>query len=94
MNFNTTYTKLICLVSKILFSLGVPHSACPCYDGAQLRFEWADNADVICHSGSYGHEKLHVETMGFPWDEDDVTELDAYDFIMRVYHLYAASGQK
>ena len=94
MEINATYTNLIDLISKILLSLGVPHSVNPIWDGAQLCFKWADNADAICHSGSYGHEELHVETMGFPWDDEDVTELDAYDFIMKVYSLYAASGQK
>ena len=29
--------------------------------------------DVICHCGSYGHEKGLIEVMGFPFcDEDDV----------------------
>lgn len=42
-------------------------------DGAQLRFPWWEDADVVCNYMTAGHLEDYVESMGFPWDEDDVT---------------------
>ena len=61
-------------VAEILSKADVPYTINECYDGWQLRFPWS-NGDIICHSGSYGSAKGHVESYMFPWDEDDVTEL-------------------
>lgn len=32
-----------------------------------------DHADAILHDNSYGRHKLSWETIGFPWDYDDVS---------------------
>lgn len=40
--------------------------------GLQLRFDWCDG-DVVCHEGT-----SHMpESMGFPWDDGDVTREDS-----------------
>jgi len=58
------------------------------YDGAQLVFEWAENADVICHSDNYGHLEGFVESMGFPWDNGKVTCMIADDMADTIIHFY------
>lgn len=43
------------------------------YDGYKYIFSAFPYADVVIHSGSYHYWEGHVESMGFPWDEGDVT---------------------
>ena len=48
----------------------IPYTLKTYCGGLQLLF---GTGDVICHNYSYGHEQGLLETMGFSWDEDDVT---------------------
>ena len=41
-------------------------------NGFQVRFDDFEG-DAILHDGSYGHNSCDWETMGFPWDGDDVS---------------------
>ena len=68
---------------------GIPCHVENLYDGYKVTFPWCCG-DVIAHSymlgrGEYGY---NVESMGFPWDKDDVTLLDvqeAIDLITKYY---------
>lgn len=50
----------------------IPYEIRPCWDGFQIRFSWC-HGDVACHSGTYSANQVAVESMGFPWDEGDVS---------------------
>ena len=89
-DFGTTILTLAANLS----AAGVPFTVNKCFDGWQLRFPW-DCGDVICHSGSYGHDDMRVETMSFPWDEGDVSCLsieDAAKNIIACYEEYMLDG--
>lgn len=60
------------LLSRALMMRGIPHTIQPLFDGYKITFPWCEG-DAIIHSYSYGHEEGLFETMGFPWDRDDVT---------------------
>lgn len=45
--------------------------------GFQVFFKDIEG-DAILHDGSYGNKRNHWETMGMPWDKDDVSVHDAY----------------
>ena len=66
------YAKPILTLSNSLNERNIPHTVNAIWDGLQIRFPWNDG-DIICHSGSYGHEYGNVESMGCPWDRDGVT---------------------
>lgn len=55
------------------------------HHGFQVLFEGMDG-DAILHDGSYGNKRNHWETIGMPWDEDDVSTHDAYTLA----HMIAA----
>lgn len=72
MMINPEYAKPILTLSNSFNKRNIPHTLNVIWDGLQIRFPW-NNGDIICHSGSFGHEYGNVESMGCPWDEDDVT---------------------
>lgn len=41
-------------------------------NGWRIQFENFDG-DAVCHEGSYGNVTKEWETIGFPWDYDDVS---------------------
>ena len=47
------------------------------HHGFQVLFDGMDG-DAILHDGSYRHTRHYWETMGMPWDGDDVSTHDAY----------------
>ena len=56
--------RILELASK-LDELGIPYkkrNLFGCID--QLKFEWGDGPDIVCHIGSYGHEQGLFEVMG------------------------------
>lgn len=59
----------------------------PLLDGWQLIFEWC-NADVACHSGTYGNLEGFVESYGFPWDENDTSMLSPETFTEKVVEYW------
>lgn len=84
---NPIYKATIDKLAALLDANQIPYTRSQIWDGEQLRFPWCEG-DVICHSGSYGSNNSKVESMGFPWDEDDVTKLSvesAYTLIS-TYH--------
>ena len=48
----------------------IPYQMKAFLNGLQICF---NTGDVICNRYSYGHERGLLETMGFSWDEDNVT---------------------
>lgn len=55
------------------------------HHGFQVIFEGIEG-DAILHDGSYSNKRNHWETMGMPWDGDDVSVHDAYTLA----HMIAA----
>lgn len=86
---NNYYFERIADLALALDDNGVPNHVENLYDGYKMTFPWC-NGDVIAHSGmlGWGECGYTVESMGFPWDEDDVTLLDvqeAIDLITKYY---------
>ena len=81
------FSGITLVLTTMLDKEGVPYNLRKLYDGYQLTFPWT-GGDVVCHGGSYGSCLGHFESMGFPWDEDGVTELtldEAFNGILRCY---------
>ena len=78
MLINPDFAKPILTLANYLAGRCIPFALNVCWDGLQMRFPWNDG-DLICHSGSYGHEYGDVESMGCPWDEFDVTRISVED---------------
>ena len=68
---------------------GVPCNVENLYDGYKVTFPWCCG-DVIAHSGMLGRNGYTVESMGFPWDGEDVTVLDVMEAIDLITDLYKA----
>ena len=88
MMINPKYAQSILTLVNALIEHGIPCSINILYDGLQIRFPWNDG-DLICHMGSYGSEVGDVESMGCPWDDEDVTRLtldEAFEKISKWYH--------
>ena len=58
-------------MAAILEDNNIPFNIEELWDGYKVTFPWAEG-DVICH-GAVPHG--FVESMGFPWDLDDITQL-------------------
>ena len=83
-NFGTVILTLAAQLS----TAHVPFTVNKCFDGWQLRFPWCEG-DVICHSGSYGHDDMCVESYQFSWDEGDVSVLTPDEAAERIIACYA-----
>ena len=58
------------------------------YEGWQFYIE-GTNGDIVCHGSSYGGKNGLWESMGFDWDEEDVTGyLTAQEVINRLKEYY------
>lgn len=90
LDFNETAVLSIEKLHRCLEVFKIPHTISDKFDGKMVTFDWVSNADVVAHSHSYGVEKGHVESIGFPWDESDVTEDDPEGMAssIAVYYLY------
>lgn len=88
MMINPTYATPILNLSALLNGQGIPHSVRPIYDGLQIRFPWC-NGDFICHMYSHGCYNGDVESMGFEWDNDDVSRLSVEEAFSLVADLYS-----
>lgn len=90
-NTNTAYYKNVIDSIKLeLENRKVPLIITPIHDGWQLRFSWCDG-DIVCHGFSYGHSEGHVESFGFPWDdetEEGVSELTIYEAVEKISNFY------
>lgn len=78
MMINPEYAKPILTLANKLTKSCVPYTLNVLWDGLQIRFPW-NSGDLVCHSGSYGCEQGDLESLGCPWDEDDVTRLSVED---------------
>ncbi len=88
MMINPKYAKpILKLANALVETKAVPLTIVTLWDGLQLRFPWT-KGDVVCHSGSYGHEYGYVESMGFPWDEGDVSCLSVEDMAQAIYEYW------
>ena len=65
MMINPNYANTILNLSNRLTDYNIRHTVKVIWDGLQIRFPW-NNGDVVCHSGSYGHEEGMVESYCFP----------------------------
>lgn len=81
------YYSVIVYIKHILDRAGVPCAINPIYEGYQLRFPWC-KGDVAMHDGTYGAKAGHVETYEFPWDEDDVSELEPIEAAALILAYY------
>lgn len=58
------------------------------YEGWQFFISNTDG-DIVCHGGSYGGKDGLWESMGFVWDEGDVTgRLTAQEVVSRLKEYY------
>lgn len=77
------------LFSRSLMIHNIPHTIEPLFNGYKITFPWC-KGDAIIHSYSYGHEEGLFETMGFPWDGEDVTGgLTRRELTNRIVSLFA-----
>ena len=81
------YSAAIGMLEGMLEREDVPYKQNKIWDGYQLTFPWT-GGDVVCHNGSYNSAWGHVESMGFPWDDEDVTEDDVGSMAQRIINLY------
>lgn len=88
MGINTKFANTILTLANSLTERNIPHTININLDGLQIRFPW-NGGDLICHSGSYGHNEDMVESMGCPWDIDDVTSLSVEDALEKITNWYA-----
>jgi len=91
MQINPKYATTILTLANALSERYIPFTLNVIWDGLQIRFPWNDG-DIVCHSGSYGHDDGNVESMGCPWDEDDVTCLNLDEAIDGIEKWYAELG--
>ena len=63
-------------LESMLLAAGIPYEAREIYDGRQVIYpstrEW--KSDVVCHSGSYGHDCGLLEQMYLVGDDEDSVE--------------------
>lgn len=87
---NRYFTRIADLVLALADN-GIPSRVENLYDGYKVTFPWC-YGDVIAHSGMLGRGeyKYTVESMGFPWDGDDVTLLDVQEAIDLITKFYEA----
>lgn len=87
MKIDPKYAVPILTLANALSERNIPHTINVIWDGLQIRFPWNDG-DIVCHQGSYKSELGKVESMGCPWDDEDVSVLTidyALDYIIKWY---------
>ena len=77
---------------NLLIGAKIPFEVAECYGTPQIRYPSANSCvcDVICHSGSYGHERGLLEIMGLNTDPTDDVEarLTADEVFKRISQDY------
>ena len=56
-------------------------------NGFTVTFKGYPHADVVIHDNSYGHESGLWESVGFPWDYDDVSVHTSAQIANMIYEL-------
>lgn len=69
---NTVYDIAADEMEKLLIENNIQYIRKHLYKGWQFFIE-GTNGDIICHDGSYGGDDGLWESMGFVWDDGDVT---------------------
>ena len=78
---NTVYDIAADKMEKLLIENNIEYNRIRLYEGWQFYIHSTDG-DIVCHRGSYGGNNGLWESMGFVWDEGDVTgNLTAEDII-------------
>lgn len=80
---------------NLLIKAKIPFEVTEMVDTPQVWYPSEDICicDVICHSGSYGHEKGLLEIMGLTADSDDVEGyLTAEEVFERIQEDFAKRG--
>lgn len=87
MKIDPKYAVPILTLANALSEYNIPHSLNVLWDGLQIQFPWS-GGDIVCHHGSYKSNLGKVESMGCPWDDEDVSVLsidDAFNYIIEWY---------
>lgn len=75
-------------MEKLLIENNIQYTRRSLYEGWQFYINDTDG-DIVCHGGSYGGDDGLWESMGFDWDEEDVTgHLTAQEVIDRLKKYY------
>lgn len=75
-------------MEKLLIENNIQYTRRSLYEGWQFYINGTDG-DIVCHGGSYGGDSGLWESMGFDWDEEDVTgHLTAQEVINRLKEYY------
>ena len=84
----TIYNAAADEMEKLLIENGIKYTRQPLYEGWQFYIH-GTYGDIICHKGSYGSDDGLWESMGFDWDDEDVTGyLTAEEVIDRLKEYY------
>ena len=87
MKIDPKYAVPILTLANALSERNIPHTINVIWDGLQIRFPW-NGGDIVCHSGSYGSAVSDVESMGCPWDDEDVSRINIDDALDRIVEWY------
>ena len=75
-------------MEELLIENNIQYTRRSLYEGWQFYIHGTDG-DIICHKYSYGGDDGLWESMGFDWDEEDVTgHLTAQEVISRLKEYY------
>lgn len=75
-------------MEKLLIENNIQYTRRSLYEGWQFYIRGTDG-DIICHEGSYGGDSGLWESMGFDWDDEDVTgHLTAQEVVSRLKEYY------
>lgn len=85
---NTVYDIAADKMEKLLIENNIGYNRIRLFEGWQFYIHNTDG-DIVCHRGSYGGNDGLWESMGFVWDEGDVTgNLTAEDIIRMLKENY------
>lgn len=75
-------------MEKLLIENNIQYTRRSLYEGWQFYINGTDG-DIVCHGASYGGDDGLWESMGFDWDDEDVTgHLTAQEVIDRLKENY------
>ena len=84
----TIYDAAANEMESLLIENNIEYTRKPIYEGWQFYIRGTDG-DIICHKYSYGGNDGLWESMGFDWDDEDVTGyLTAEEVINRLKEYY------
>lgn len=84
----TNYYERISYIANKCLENKIPFEIKPCWEGWQIKFAWADNADIAAHSWTYGTKSGLVESYQFPWDDDDVSTMTPEEAFEKIKKLW------